>query len=436
MQAKASSGQGELLKTRLDQLLNLRHPLYQLAEVIDWSAFAEAFGELYCEGVGRPAKPTRLMVGLHYLKHTYDLSDEVVVAQWVENPYWQYFCGGEHFEHELPIDPSLMTRWRRRVGEAGMEKLLEETIRAGLDSGALRRQSLGKLNVDTTVQEKAISYPTDAKLYHRLREKLVSRAQELGLELRQSYRRKSKWALRWHNSYRHARQPQRARKELRKLRTYLGRVLRDVERKIAGDDDLEAEFSELLGLGARLLGQRGDDHHKLYSLHAPEVECFAKGKVHKKYEFGSKVSLVTTAKECFVVGMKSYAGTPYDGHTLQAAINQAERLGAFRAREIYVDRGYKGHDYQGEGIVHIVGRKLKLLTVSLRRWYKKRSGIEAVIGHAKNEGRLARNYLLGVEGDQINAILSGCGYNLRKLLTVLLFVLFGLRPKTVFPTTV
>jgi IS5 family transposase len=427
MRAKPPSPQVELLKTRLDQFVNLNHPLCQLARVIDWSAFDEVFGGLYCEGFGRPGKPTRLLVGLHYLKHTYDLSDELVVEQWVENPYWQYFCGGEYFAHENPLDPSSLTNWRKRVGESGMETLLAETIRAGLATGALRRQSLAKVNVDTTVQEKAISYPTDAKLYHRLREKLVDQAQELGIELRQSYRRKSKRALQWQNRYRHARQVRRAKKELRRLKTYCGRVVRDVERKIAGNELQRQAFSELLTLGHRLLSQKGDDQHKLYSLHAPEVECFAKGKTHKKYEFGSKVSLVTTSRECFVVGMKSFAGTPYDGHTLAAALTQAERLGGFQAKEIYVDRGYRGHNYRGTGLVHIVGQRWKGLSTSLRRWYKRRSGIEAVIGHAKTDGRLGRNYLLGVKGDQINAILSGCGYNLRKLLTVLLFVLFGRR---------
>ena len=427
MQAKPPSPQEELLKTRLDRFVDLNHPLCKLARVIDWGAFDEAFGGLYCEGVGRPAKPTRLLVGLHYLKHTFDLSDEVVVEQWVENPYWQYFCGGEYFEHEYPLDPSSLTNWRKRVGEAGMETLLSETIRAGLETKALRRQSLQKVNVDTTVQEKAISYPTDAKLYHRLREKLVHQAGELGIKLRQSYRFKSKSALQWQNRYRHGRQPQRAKKQLRHLKTYCGRVVRDIERKIAGDELHQEAFSELLTLGHRLLSQKADDHHKLYSLHAPEVECFAKGKVDKKYEFGSKVSLVTTSRECFVVGMKSFAGTPYDGHTLEATMAQAERLGGFQAKDIYVDRGYRGHNYRGSGIVHIVGQSWKGLTTSMRRWYKRRSGIEAVIGHAKTDGRLGRNYLLGVEGDQINAILSGCGYNLRKLLTVLLFVLFGRR---------
>jgi IS5 family transposase len=190
MQSKPISGQGNLFMMRLDQILNRRHPLYALANVIEWSEFDESFGALYSPDQGRPAKSTRLMVGLHYLKHANDLSDEEVVAKWVENPYWQYFCGYEYFEHEFPIEPSLMTKWRNRIKSEGLEKLLEETIKAGLKTKVVKRSSFKKVNVDTTVQEKNVTYPTDAKLYHRMRERLVKEARESGIELRQSYRNK------------------------------------------------------------------------------------------------------------------------------------------------------------------------------------------------------------------------------------------------------
>jgi len=192
MQAKAKSPQMELFKTPLNKIINTKHPLCILGAKINWPEFDKAFGPLYSDGKGRPGKPTRLMVGLHYIKHTYNLSDEEVVLQWLENPYWQYFCGNEYFEHDFPIDASSMTRWRKRVSEAGMEKLLGETISAGLDIGVLKKVSINKLNVDTTVQEKAISFPTDAKKYHRMREKLVKMSKEHGVILRQSYKFKSK----------------------------------------------------------------------------------------------------------------------------------------------------------------------------------------------------------------------------------------------------
>lgn len=429
MKAKPKSLQMELFKTLLEQIVNLNHPLCILGSKIQWSEFDNAFGSLYSEDQGRPAKPTRLMVGLHYLKHTYNLSDEEVVLQWVENPYWQHFCGNEYFEHEFPIDPSSMTRWRQRISEAGMEKLLDETIQTGLEIGVLKNASMDKLNVDTTVQEKAISFPTDAKLYHRMREKLVELSKECGVELRQSYTRKSKYSLLMRSRYKLCRQMRRSKRELKNVKKYLGRVVRDIERKIEGSEELVRVFSEPLALAQRILNQKRQDKNKLYSLHAQEVECISKGKAHKKYEFGCKVSVVATSKECFIVGIKAYHGNPYDGHTLEDAVVQAERVSGLKARDIYVDRGYRGHTYTGEAKVHVAGRGIKKLKASLRKWIRRRSAIEAVIGHAKTEGRLGRNYLLGKEGDKINAILAGCGYNMRKLLRALLFFFCFLRQR-------
>ena len=409
---------------RLDQILNRRHPLYQLADTIEWESFDEAFGKYYSETQGRPAKSTRLMVGLHYLKHTFDLSDEEVVSQWVENPYWQYFCGLDYFEHEFPIDPSLMTKWRARIKSEGLEKLLGETIKAGLRSKVIRESSFERINVDTTVQEKAITFPTDAKLYHRMREKLVGLAIQEDLKLRQTYRRKSKKSLMMQGRYSHARQMKRAQKEIRSLKVYLGRVVRDIERKIKGHSNLESLFSEPLNLARRILSQQRHDSPKIYSIHAPEVECISKGKAHKKYEFGCKVSVATTSRDNFVIGVKAFHGNPYDGHTLHESVLQAERLAGFTANEIFVDRGYRGHDYEGDGIVHVAKKGMKRLSASLRRWFKRRSAIEPIIGHMKNDGRLRRNYLLGEDGDQINALLCGAGQNLRKLLVAFLFFLF------------
>jgi len=425
MQAKPRDIQGQLYSVRLDFLCKETHPLVRLSKVIDWKQFDEAFGKLYSEGQGRPAKPTRLMVGLHYLKHAKGLSDEEVVAQWVENAYWQLFCGEEYFQHELPIDPSSMTRWRNRLQSEGLETLLAETIHAGLKTKVLKRTSLQRLNVDTTVQEKAVSFPTDSKLYHNLRIKLVKAAKACGVELRQSYTHKSKQSLVMQSRYAHARQMKRSRKEVRKLKTYLGRVTRDIERKVSGNAELKKQFASLLEMGHRLLKQKRTDSKKLYSLHAPEVECIAKGKAHKRYEFGCKVSIATTSKDNFVVGAQAFHGNPYDGHTLHEAVEQAERLGDFTTQSIFIDMGYRGHNYEGSAKVHIARRGLRKVKPSLRRWLKRRSAIEPVIGHMKNDGRLGRNYLLGQEGDRINAILCGAGHNIRKLLRAFLLFLFS-----------
>lgn len=436
MQAKGRDGQGELYSVRLDFLCNATHPLSRLSNSIDWSHFDKSFGQLYSEGQGRPAKPTRLMVGLHYLKHAFDLSDEEVVGQWIENPYWQLFCGEEYFRHDFPIDPSLMTKWRNRLKSGGLEKLLEETVRAGLQTKVLKRTSLNRLNVDTTVQEKAVSFPTDSKLYHRMRVKLVNEAKACGVLLRQSYTRKSKQSLVMQSRYAHARQMKRSRKEVKKLKTYLGRVTRDIERKTSNNPKLKDHFASLLEMGHRLLQQKRTDKGKLYSLHAPEVECIAKGKAHKRYEFGCKVSVTTTSKDNFVVGAQAIHGNPYDGHTLNEAVKQAERLGDFVTKEVFVDRGYRGHNYEGKAKVHLARRGMRKLKPSLRRWFKRRSAIEPVIGHMKNDGRLGRNYLLGQEGDRINAILCGAGHNIRKLLRAfLLFLFWRLFKKHFYPVT-
>lgn len=424
MQAKPTVSQGRLFEIRLSQLLDNSHQLYRLANAIDWPEFDSAFGNLYSPDQGRPAKPTRLMVGLHYLKFTFNLSDEEVVARWVENPYWQYFCGCEYFEYELPIDPSLMTKWRNRIKSEGMEKLLQITIKTGLNTGVLKKRSFKKVNVDTTVQEKAVSFPTDAKLYHKMREVLVKKAKDFDVELRQSYTRKSKYSLLMQSRYSHARQKRRAKKEQKKLKTYLGRVTRDIERKISGKKPLVSAFSDSLQKARRLLEQTRTSKNKLYSIHAPEVECIAKGKVHKKYEFGCKVSVVSTSKDPFIVGIQAHHGNPFDGHTLKESLSQAEDLANFKVSEVYVDRGYKGHNYDGEGIVHIARRGLRRVKPSLRKWLKRRSAIEPLIGHMKNDGRMDRNHLSGMEGDRMNALLCACGYNLRKLLAAFLFWLF------------
>ncbi|TWU35391.1 hypothetical protein S225a_07490 [Candidatus Brocadiaceae bacterium S225] len=224
----------------------------------------------------------------------------------------------------------------------------------------------------------------------------------------------------------------RARKELRRLRTYLGRVVRDIERKVAGSEELSDVFLEPLSLAQRILKQRRQDKNKVYSIHVPEVECISKGKAHKKYEFGCKVSVAATSKECFILGMKAYHGNPYDGHTLEESITQTERISGYKANDIYVDRGYRGHNYTGEALVHIAGRGTKKLKASVRKWIKRRAAIEAVIGHAKDRRKIMEKLSSwgGREGDNINAILSGCGYNMRKLLKELLFCLFFYRRRS------
>jgi IS5 family transposase len=423
MQPKSRPLQCELFGARLSELLNPEHPLYVLAERMDWSQFDAAIDACYAEELGRPGVNTRLMVGLLYLKHAFDESDESVVARWVENPYWQFFCGLCYMQHELPIDPSSLSRWRKRVGAERLEKLLAATIHAALAMKALRPQELQQVNVDTTVQEKAIAFPTDARLYHKMRLGLVRRATSLGIRLRQNYRFKGKKLLAKQGRYAHARQMKRAAKMTRGLKTILGRVLRDIERKAGKIQGQIADepLRELVAMAQRLLQQTRTSKHKIYSVHASEVECLAKGKAHKRYEFGCKASVATTSRSNWIVGTHALHGNPYDGHTLRGAIQQVERLTGQTPQDVMVDQGYRGHGYEGSAIVHVVRSIPKRATRALRRMLKRRAAIEPTIGHLKSGNRMDRNYLTGQEGDRINALLSAAGYNLRKLLRWVVF---------------
>jgi IS5 family transposase len=423
MQPKTGiSDQGELFRSRLDQILNRQHPLYRLADSIDWSFFDREFGTLYVENFGRPGLPIRLLVGLHYLKHAYNVSDESVVEQFLENPYWQYFCGCEYFQHKFPLDPTTLVKWRQRIGSKGMEKLLQGTIETAKSKEYVTEKHLERVNVDTTVQEKAIASPTDSRLYYKARRILVKLAKRQGIDLRQTYERVGKRAFIMQGRYGHARQMKRAKREQKRLHTYLGRVIRDIERKCEAPDIL---LATMLERAKRIFGQKRNDSNKLYSMQAPEVECISKGKEHKKYEFGCKVSLVSTSKDNWIVGAQAIHGNPYDGHTLKEALDQSQSITGWRPEHAYCDKGYKGNPaVLDKTEIHLANKKKKSMKASEWKWYRRRSSIEPIIGHTKQDHRMDRNYLKGEEGDKINAILAGCGFNIRKLLRAILLWLF------------
>ena len=410
----------DLFRQELSNIIDLRHPLVKLAQQIDWQSCEGRFGGLYASGIGRPGHPIRLMVGLQLLKHTCNVSDEEVVATWVENPYWQYFCGEQYFRHDLPIDPNLMTGFRKRIGEAGCEFILGLTLVAGLATKTVAKSSLAVVNVDTTVQDKAVTFPTDARLLHKARLALVRLANKQGIDLRQSYQRIGKIAFVRSQRYAHARQINRAAAHTKKLRTYLGRVIRDIGRKMAVDGQESSRMSKILQVAARIHSQprkRSEcDPPKLYSVHAPEVECIAKGKAHKPYEFGVNVGIVSTSRESFMLAAKSLPGNPYDGHTSQSCIDQATRVSGITPKEAYADRGYKGHGCNTHSFKVWLSGSKRGVTEVIHRKLKRRNAIEPVIGHLKSDGRLARNFLKGIEGDAMNALLCGAGHNLRKIL--------------------
>jgi IS5 family transposase len=284
------------------------------------------------------------MAGLAIVKHTYDLSDERACEAWIENPYYQYFCGEEFFQHQLPLDRSSMTNWRNRMGEERLRALLQESLAVATRTGAMKPSDLSRVIIDTTVQPKNVTFPTDAKLMNRAREKLVKLAEKCGVKLRQSYKRVGKIALIRYQRYAHARQFGRARKALRKLKTYLGRVIRDIARKIESNPALEGKFARLLALARRVRDQeRGQRGPKVYSLHAPEVECIGKSKPHRPYEFGVVATLTLTLKHSkggqFVIHAQALPGNPYDGHTLATVMPAIEELVGNDIERAHFDAG-------------------------------------------------------------------------------------------------
>jgi transposase, IS5 family len=411
-QSPQKNQQRDLFRPELTAIIHPSHGLVKLAQTVNWDRLDDVFGKTYCPDNGRPAVSTRLMVALHYLKYTFNLSDEDVVTGWVENPYWQYLSGMKFFEHVPPIHSSSMTRWRSRIGEAGAEELLKETITTGLTLKAVKPHQLKRINVDTTVQEKEIRFPTDARLYDRARERLVAAAKERDIDLRQNYNRKAKQLIAQQSRYAHAQQMKRAGQCTRKLKTFLGRVIRDLGRKCLHPDE---ELQSLLKIGTRIFQQKRKDHHKIYSVHEPAVECISKGKAHKRYEFGCKVSVAATSRGGWFVGAKAIHGNPYDGHTLPETLEQVKRI-AQLPQQVFVDMGYRGHGYSGPVEVHVDKRRRGRTAKSLWRWMKRRAAIEPGIGHLKREHRMDRNRLKGTLGDCLNAILSAAGMNFRKLL--------------------
>jgi IS5 family transposase len=397
-------------------MIDPRHELVKLAGLIDWEVFEREWAGFFPSGKGRPATEPRLVAGLLYLQHACRLSDEAVVARWVENPCYQHVTGEVFFQHRPPIDPSSLTRWRGRIGEEGVEWLLTQTIRAGQKSGAINEDSTRRVAVDTTVMEKTIACPTDARLYERARDQLAELAQEAGVNLRQSYARLAPRLALQVGRYAHAKQFKRMRKALKKLKGYTGRVMRDLRRQLDDipEGGLRDRIIARLALVSQLLHQQPKGADKIYALHEPEVDCISKGKARVRYEFGCKVSVATTLDEGFVVGMRSFPGNPYDGHTLRDALGQVGILTDQRPELAVVDRGYRGHD-EGKTRVLISGTRRGLTAkeiIDLRR----RSAIEAEIGHMKTDGRLTRCPLKGTVGDAIFAVLCACGHNIRKIL--------------------
>lgn len=414
------TGAQDLFRARLDQFINMRHELVLLAQRIDWGFLHEELAPCFSEK-GRPGLPVRFMAGLAILKEVHGLSDEEVCARWVCDPYFQFFTGEEFFRHALPHERQNLSTWRKRCGEK-LAALIQESLKVAHDAGALKLSDLGRVTVDTTVQPKNITHPTDAKLMLTAIRKLAALAKEEGVKLRQSFVRVAKRAALMTGRYAHAKQFKRMNRELRSLRTWLGRLIRDIGRKIDGDLYLEKVFAEPLAKAGRIRDQRQNARGpKIYSWHAPETECIGKGKAHKPWEFGVKASVVATNRRAkggvFVLHAKTLPGAPYDGHTLAGVIAETEALTGRAIERAYVDKGYRGHGVAAtpQRRVFISGQK-RGVHGQIKRELRRRSGIEPVIGHMKSDGRMGRCYLKGAHGDAVNAILAAAGHNFRVVL--------------------
>jgi len=419
--SKVDNSKNDLFRSRLSNQLNMKHELILLSQKIAWESLESDLGSLYEDNGrgGQPPKPVRLVVGIMLLQHMHNLSDELVVERWVENPYWQYFCGYDYLQWECPLDSSSLTRWRKRLSKEMLENILSMTVTVALDVGMVKKKDLEVVIADTTVMPKHIEFPTDTKLLEKARKKLVSLAEEHGIELRQNYNLVAKKSLRKLGGYLHAKQMKRAKKEAKHFKVLVGRIVRDCERKIAGNPSAEQDFSVILNQTRHLLTRKKNDKKKLYSLHEPHVDCISKGKAHKRYEFGCKVSLSITHRKNtgLITSAQALHENPFDGHTLQSALQASERITGVKVKRSFVDKGYKGHGIT-DSEVFISGQR-KGITRAIRKQLKRRQAIEPHIGHLKNEGKLGLCRLKGIMGDHINTVLSAAAYNLKRILAYL-----------------
>jgi IS5 family transposase len=401
-----------IFDTPLKRFINLEHELCILSEQIDWDSIEKDFSVYFSE-IGRPSVPVRRMIGLLMLKHIYNLSDEAIVDRWIENPYWQFFSGEKVFQTQKPFDPTEFIHFRNRIGKEGAEKLLKVSVQL-FGKEAQEKEVL----IDSTVQEKNITYPTDAKLHKRIIEKVNKLAKQEGIILRQTYTRTLKQLMIDQRFHSHPKRRKKARAALRKIKTIAGRQVRDIERQFTPNQ--QNKYQELFVIINKILIQQKGDKSKIYSIHEPEVSCIAKGKEAKKFEFGNKSGIVLTKTSKILVGAIAFENNPYDGHTLEEHLNQTEYLTESRPETGIVDRGYKGKkNIDGTEIISPSVPKKETSQYEkqkARKRFRARAGIEPVIGHIKHDHRMLKNYLKGVIGDQLNTILAGTGYNLKKML--------------------
>lgn len=415
--------QRNMFRPILKEIINPQHELVVLSHKIDWSYFEKEFAPLY-SNTGRPAIRIRMSVGLLLLKQMYNLGDETVIEAWLQNPYYQYFTGESEFQWEYPCDPSDLVHFRKRIGKQGAELIFKHSVECRAED--IKGHDV---LVDTTAQEKNITYPTDAKLYRKVIKACRRIAQSEDISLRQSYTRIEKELMIKQRFAQHPKRQKEARAALRKMRTIAGRLTREIERKLS-EESLE-KYTDQITSFYQVVEQERSDKHKIYSLHERDTACIAKGKAHKKFEFGSKVSFAIIPESNVIVAVRNFNGNPNDTITLEPTLVDVKRYTGKIFKNAIVDRGYKGKKVILETNI-IRPRPPKERQIyskqTMRKKCRSRAAIEPVIGHVKYDCRMARNYLKGNVGNDINALLAGAAYNfrglLRKIKEDVIFVLF------------
>ena len=456
----ACAATDDFFRSRIDHMIDLRHPLAVLASRMPWQEIEarvahvfsrkgragvampdlDLFGEQVqrapvSNNAGRPRVPLRTMISLLYLKHAFNESDEGVVARWADTPRWQFFSGCTYYEDRQPCDATTLVKFRQLLGEEGVEELLAQTINVAVELKLIKPQELARVIVDSTVQHKAIAHPTDSRLLETARTKLVEAAKDAGIELKQTFAKEGQQLSRKAGRYAHARQFKRMRRAIKRQRTIVGRLQREIERKATtattATTTIGAAVREALGQtlskALRIVTQSGqrkaaDGHPKLYAWHAPEVDCISKGKAKQPYEFGVKVGIASTLKHNLIVGARAFHGNPYDGHTLNEQLEQASILmqdSKVKPSTAFVDLGYRGVDAQNPDVEIVHRGKSRRISEQDRKQLKRRQAIEPIIGHLKADHRMDCCHLKGETGDRLHAVLCAAGYNIRWLLRMI-----------------
>ena len=423
-----SQTQQKIFAYKLKDELNPKNKLYKLRSLIDWQILEDwCLKNIDVKKLGRDRNCNRIMISLLMLQSMNNTSDSLTAEEVKENMYWQYFCGYEYLEKNIEISESSIRRFRNLLGEEGLNEILKELIKVGVKTGAVKKKDLESIIVDSTVQIKNIKHPHDAHLMSKSRENIVKLCNDFDISLNETYAKKYKFLILQLWKYKKDSKAKKRFKALKRLKTLLGRLIRKFEREVENRKLVlqihhKEQLKTIKSIHAQsaLNGSSKKEYKKtnrvLYSFHATEVECIGKGKLHKPYEFGNKVSIAVSGKNNFVLCAKSFHGNPYDGRTLDQTVEKVRGIldCDLSIKKIFLDNGYKGNNFAEKGKIYSSGTKKKL-DKSEKKMLKRRSSIEPIIGHLKNFGRMGRNYLKGKVGDIINPIISAIGLNLRNI---------------------